>query len=188
MTTRRILLSAAFALGVAVLTVAPQLAAQDLAIRYATLLTITNGDITNGNVVVRGGKITAVGRNAAIPAGIPVIDGTGKFVMPGLIDAHSHAALEGGINESSESVTPEVVVQVNNQDQTIYRSLAGGVTAALLLSSAMLMKVDTPTRLFGYPVLAVVLFLVAAALGLAIALSALLRDRRARPNEQQGPH
>jgi imidazolonepropionase-like amidohydrolase len=108
-------------------------AAQDLAIRNATVITIANGDITNANVVIRGGKITAVGRNAAIPQGIRVIDGTGKFVMPGIIDAHSHAALEGGINEGSESVTPEVVVQVRNDDPTIYRALAGGVTAALLL-------------------------------------------------------
>jgi imidazolonepropionase-like amidohydrolase len=110
-----------------------QLHAQDLAIRNATVITITNGDLQNANVVVRGGKITAVGPNAAIPPGIRVIDGTGKFVMPGIIDAHSHAALEGGINEGSESVTPEVIVQVRNDDPTIYRALAGGVTAALLL-------------------------------------------------------
>ena len=109
------------------------LAGQDVAIRNATIITITNGDIANGNVVVRGGKITAVGANAAIPAGIRVIDGTGKFVMPGIIDAHSHAALENGINEGSESVTPEVQVQVKNDDAVIYRALAGGVTAANLL-------------------------------------------------------
>src|SRR5690606_28799139 len=106
---------------------------QDVAIRNATLLTITNGDIANGTIVVRNGKITAIGPNVSIPAGIRVIDGTRKYVMPGLIDAHSHAALEGGINEGSESVTPEVVVQVRNDDPTIYRALAGGVTAALLL-------------------------------------------------------
>jgi imidazolonepropionase-like amidohydrolase len=109
------------------------LAAQDVAIRNATIITITNGDIANGTVVVRNGKITAVGANVAVPAGIRVIDGTGKYVMPGLIDAHSHAALEGGINEGAESVTPEVIVQVRNDDVSIYRALAGGVTAALLL-------------------------------------------------------
>ena len=109
------------------------LAAQDIAIRNATIITIANGDITDANIVVRNGKITAVGRNAAIPAGIRVIDGTGKFVMPGIIDAHSHAALENGINEGSESVTPEVQVQLKNDDPVIYRALAGGVTAANLL-------------------------------------------------------
>ena len=122
------------ALLVAALIAAPSaLAAQDIAIRNATLITITNGDIANGNIVVRGGKITAVGANATIPAGIRVIDGTGKFVMPGIIDAHSHAALENGINEGSESVTPEVQVQLKNDDPVIYRALAGGVTAANLL-------------------------------------------------------
>ena len=110
-----------------------RLGAQDVAIRNATIITIANGDIPNGTIVVRGGKITAVGANVAIPAGIRVIDGTGKFVMPGIIDAHSHAALEGGINEGSESVTPEVRVQVKNDDAVIYRALAGGVTAALQL-------------------------------------------------------
>jgi imidazolonepropionase-like amidohydrolase len=107
--------------------------AQDIAIRNATILTITNGDIENGTILVRNGKISAVGRNVSIPAGVRVIDGTGKFVMPGIIDAHSHAALENGINENSESVTPEVQVQLRNDDPVIYRALAGGVTAANLL-------------------------------------------------------
>jgi imidazolonepropionase-like amidohydrolase len=109
------------------------LAAQDVAIRNATIITINAGDIENGTIVVRNGKITAVGRNVTIPAGVRTIDGTGKFVMPGIIDAHSHAALEGGINEGSESVTPEVIVQLRNDDPVIQRALAGGVTAALLL-------------------------------------------------------
>ena len=109
------------------------LAAQDIAIRNATLITITGGDIENGTIVVRNGKISAVGRNVNIPAGVRTIDGTGKFVMPGIIDAHSHAALENGINEGSESVTPEVQVQLKNDDPVIYRALAGGVTAANLL-------------------------------------------------------
>jgi imidazolonepropionase-like amidohydrolase len=110
------------------------LTAQDLAIKNATIITITRGDISNGTIVVRNGKITAVGgADVAIPAGVKTIDGTGKFVMPGIIDAHSHAALENGINEGSESVTPEVQVQLRNDDPVIYRALAGGVTAALLL-------------------------------------------------------
>lgn len=77
---------------------------------------------------------------------------------------------------------------MENMQKIANRIAAAVVTAALLISSAMLMRVDTPARLFGYPALAVVLFLVAAALGLAIALSALLRDRKAKPNEQHGPH
>jgi imidazolonepropionase-like amidohydrolase len=107
--------------------------AQDVAIRNATILTIANGTIQGGTVVVRGGRITAVGRDVAIPQGVRVIDGTGMYVMPGIIDAHSHMAIEGGINEGTESVTPEVVVPVRNDDPTVYRALAGGVTSALLL-------------------------------------------------------
>jgi imidazolonepropionase-like amidohydrolase len=118
----------------AALVIAPgAVHAQDIAIRNATIITIANGDIENGTIVVRNGKISAVGRNVTVPAGIRVIDGTGKFVMPGIIDAHSHAALENGINEGSESVTPEVQVQLKNDDPVIYRALAGGVTAANLL-------------------------------------------------------
>ena len=120
--------------GVGVLFALPvALAAQDVAIKNATIITIARGDIANGTVLVRNGKITAVGTNVTIPAGVRTIDGTGKFVMPGIIDAHSHAALENGINEGSESVTPEVQVQLKNDDPVIYRALAGGVTAALLL-------------------------------------------------------
>src|SRR6185503_3897144 len=127
--TRAALATALFSLAIGT----PPLAAQDVAIRNATIITITNGDIQNGTIVVRNGKISAVGQNVSIPVGIRVIDGTGKFVMPGIIDAHSQAALENGINEGSESVTPEVQVQLKNDDPVIYRALAGGVTAANLL-------------------------------------------------------
>ena len=127
--TRAALATALFSLAIGT----PPLAAQDVAIRNATIITITNGDIQNGTIVVRNGKISAVGQNVSIPVGIRVIDGTGTFVMPGIIDAHSHAALENGINEGAESVTPEVQVQLKNDDPVIYRALAGGVTAANLL-------------------------------------------------------
>ena len=67
------------------------------------------------------------------------------------------------------------------------RVSAGLVTAALIVASAMMMRVDTDTRLLGYPAIALVLFLIAAGLGIAIVLSALLRDRKARPHEEHGP-
>ncbi len=124
--------AASITLACVALGVAP-LAAQDLAIRNATVITIANGDINNGTVLVRNGKIAAVGANVNIPPGVRVIDGTGKFVTPGIIDPHSHAALENGINEGSESVTPEVQVQLKSDNPVIYRALAGGVTSALLL-------------------------------------------------------
>lgn len=108
-------------------------AAQDIAITNATVMTVTGGTIENGTVVVQDGKITAVGQNVTIPEGVEVIDAGGQYLLPGLIDAHSHMAMEGGINEGSESVTPEVKVTVRSDDLTVYRALAGGVTSALLL-------------------------------------------------------
>ncbi len=109
------------------------ISAQDVAITNATILTITNGTIENGTVLVRDGKIAEVGQNVSVPDGFEVIDANGQYVMPGLIDAHSHMAMEGGINEGSESVTPEVKVTVRSDDMTVFRALAGGVTSALLL-------------------------------------------------------
>ncbi|HEU4992077.1 MAG TPA: AarF/UbiB family protein [Luteimonas sp.] len=67
------------------------------------------------------------------------------------------------------------------------RISAGLVTAALIVASAMMMRVETSHHLFGYPLIAMLLFLVAAGLGFAIVLSALLRDRKARPREERGP-
>ncbi|MEO6366284.1 MAG: AarF/UbiB family protein [Luteimonas sp.] len=66
------------------------------------------------------------------------------------------------------------------------RITAGVITAALILASAMMMDVDTSNRLYGYPAIALVLFLVAAALGIALVLSALLSDRKAKPHEERG--
>ena len=121
------------AIGACVLMLAQSASAQDIAIRNATILTVTKGTIENGTVLVRNGKVAAVGKDVQIPQGVRVIDGTGKFVMPGIIDAHSHTSTDGGLNEGSESVTPEVVVQVRHDSPNIYRQLAGGVTTVNVL-------------------------------------------------------
>ncbi|MCI0651911.1 MAG: amidohydrolase family protein [Planctomycetes bacterium] len=91
--------------------------------------------IANGDMIVEGGKIAAVGRDLAPPAGAHVIDGTGLHVTPGIIDVHSHTAIAGGVNESSQSVTSEVRIGdvVRPDDVGLYRELAGGLTTALLL-------------------------------------------------------
>jgi imidazolonepropionase-like amidohydrolase len=105
-------------------------AAQDLAVRGATILTISDGVIADGTVVIRGGRITAVGPRASvrIPSGVRVIDGTGLYVMPGIVDAHSHMAMDGGRNERTDPVTPEVQVRIRHDTTDIYPALAGGVT------------------------------------------------------------
>jgi len=109
-------------------------AGQVIAITNATIMTASHGTIQRGTVLVRDGKIAAVGENVAVPAGARVIDGTGRYVIPGIVDAHSHSAVEA-INEGTQSVTAEVrMSDVLREDGiTIYRQLAGGVTSALVL-------------------------------------------------------
>lgn len=66
-----------------------------IAIKGGKILTITQGVIEDGVILVENGKITAIGKDVAVPEGAKVIDATGKTVMPGLIDAHSHISLFG---------------------------------------------------------------------------------------------
>ena len=76
---------------------------------------------------------------------------------------------------------------MENMQKIANRITTGLIVAALIIAAAMIMRIETAYRLFGYPALALVLFVVAAALGISIVVSALLRDRRARPREESGP-
>jgi imidazolonepropionase-like amidohydrolase len=104
-------------------------------IRNATVLTVSNGTKEKTDVLVRNGKIAEIGPGIKTPEGVAVVDAEGLFVMPGIIDTHCHFAIEGGVNEFSLSVVPEVRVRdvINSDDVEIYRALAGGVTTARLL-------------------------------------------------------
>jgi imidazolonepropionase-like amidohydrolase len=108
---------------------------QTIVIRNATVLTITNGVIENGSVLIRGSKIAAVGRDLQAPAGAQIIDAAGKYVMPGIIDTHSHTAVEGSVNEISLPNTGMVRISdvIDAHDISAYRQLAGGTTMALVL-------------------------------------------------------
>ena len=103
--------------------------AQDIALKGGTILTITNGTIENGTIVIQKGKIAALGKDIDIPAGIRVIDVTGKFIMPGIIDSHSHIALTD-INEATDPVTPQIWMwdALDPGSDSIQKTLAGGVT------------------------------------------------------------
>jgi imidazolonepropionase-like amidohydrolase len=105
-----------------------------VAITNATIMTASRGTIEKGTVLIRNGKIAAVGANVSVPAGAQVIDGTGRYVIPGIIDAHSHSASEG-INEGSRSITAQVrQADVLREDAIgLWRSLAGGVTTLNIL-------------------------------------------------------
>lgn len=109
-------------------------AARLVAITNATVLTASRGTLEKATILIREGKIAAVGPDVRVPAGAEVIDGTGRFVMPGIIDAHSHSMSEG-INEGSLSSTAMVRIEdVLRQDApSIYRMLAGGVTTINIL-------------------------------------------------------
>jgi imidazolonepropionase-like amidohydrolase len=104
-------------------------------IRNATILTISHGTLQNADLLIRNGKIAGVGPNLKAGANARVIDATGKFVMPGIIDAHSHSMMDGSVNECTLSVTSMVRTQdvLNPTDPDLYRELAGGVTSLLLL-------------------------------------------------------
>jgi imidazolonepropionase-like amidohydrolase len=104
-------------------------------IKGATILTVTRGTIAKGSILVKDGKIKAVGTGLAAPQGVTVIDAAGMVAMPGIIDTHSHIAIDGGVNEGTLSVVPEVRVKdvVTGDEIAIYRALAGGTTTARLL-------------------------------------------------------
>ncbi len=105
-------------------------------IRNATVWTLAHDKpLPNTDVLVVDGKIAAVGKNLTPPSNARIIDGTGKHLTPGLMDCHSHTAISGGVNEGTNVCTAEVRIQdvLNPDDVNIYRQLAGGLTAALVL-------------------------------------------------------
>jgi len=111
-----------------------QVSTGDVLIKNATVITITDGTLENTDVLVEDGKITRIGNSLRTPNGVMEVDATGKYVMPGIIDAHSHIA-GTSINEGTSQVTAEVQMAdvVDPLDISIYRALAGGVTSIHLL-------------------------------------------------------
>src|ERR1051326_9429503 len=103
-------------------------------IKNATVLTVTKGKLESTDLLLQNGKIAQIGKNLTAPAGAQVIDATGKYVMPGIIDPHSHSMADA-INEGSLSVTSMVRIHdvLNPTDVNIYRQLAGGVTSITVL-------------------------------------------------------
>ncbi|HEY8562674.1 MAG TPA: amidohydrolase [Pyrinomonadaceae bacterium] len=106
----------------------------EVLIRNATVLTAAKGTLENADILIQNGKIAKLGKSLKASANAQIIDASGKFVSPGIIDCHSHSMLDA-INEFSYSVTSMTNVRdvLNPRDITIYRALAGGVTAGNLL-------------------------------------------------------
>jgi len=104
-------------------------------IQNATILTVSHGTIERGSILIKDGKIAEVGAGVKAPKDAQVIDANGQFVIPGIIDCHSHIAVDGSVNEGSVSVSSMVNIAdvLNPEDVDIYRDLAGGVTVANVL-------------------------------------------------------
>src|SRR5437763_1579101 len=107
----------------------------EVVIKNAIVMTVTHGNLKNASVYVKDGKIAAVGETVNAPASATVIDAGGKYLTPGIIDSHSHLALDDDVNEATSPVTPQMTMidAFDYQDKAIYRALAGGVTTSLLL-------------------------------------------------------
>ena len=107
-------------------------------IRNATIMTATGQEIANGSLLMKDGKIVAIGKSVDAPADAAVVDGTGKYVTPGLIDDHSHLGVyaapgtdaESDGNEATNPVTAEVWAEHSfwPQDPQIPLAIAGGIT------------------------------------------------------------
>lgn len=109
---------------------------ETLIVRGATVWTATDaGIVEDADLVVRDGRIVAVGPGLDTPRDAIEIDGAGMHVTPGLIDAHSHAAIIGGVNEATEISTAQVRIEdvIDAESINIYRQLAGGITTINLL-------------------------------------------------------
>ena len=118
-------------------------------IRNATVMTAAGPTITNGSVLLRDGKVAEVGANVAAPPDAVVVDGTGKYVTPGLIDTHSHLGVYAAPgtrgnddgNEATNPVTAHVWSEhsVWPQDPQFPRNLAGGVTTLQVLPGSAIL-------------------------------------------------
>jgi imidazolonepropionase-like amidohydrolase len=112
-------------------------------IRNATVMTAAGPTLTNASVLLRDGKIVGVGASLAAPADAVIVDGTGKYVTPGIIDTHSHLGVYSAPgtsgnddgNEATNPVTAYVWAEhsVWPQDPQFPRNLAGGVTTLQVL-------------------------------------------------------
>jgi imidazolonepropionase-like amidohydrolase len=109
---------------------------QHVLVRGATIWTMgPEGVLHDADLLVTRGRVARVGQNVQAPAGAVIIDGSGRHVTPGLIDAHLHSGIAGGVNETGSAIVPEVrvgdVLTVDNI--WMYRQLAGGLTTAHLM-------------------------------------------------------
>jgi hypothetical protein len=114
--------------------VASPLAAQDrIAIKGGRILPVSGPPIDNGVIVINKGKIEAVGRDVAIPAGAKVIDATGKVIVPGFVEAHSNRGMDQA-NETNPNVPFLSVVDAIDPIQEYFEECRRqGITTVAIL-------------------------------------------------------
>jgi imidazolonepropionase-like amidohydrolase len=111
-----------------------------LVIKGGRIHTITNGIIDRGSILIQDGKIAAIGTDVPVPAGAAVLDAGGRWVQPGIIEAHSHLGIsEQGLgsegNDTNEAVEPctphaRAIDAINPRDTGLTDALEAGITAA----------------------------------------------------------
>lgn len=121
----------------------PHASGRTILIRNATLHTITHGTLEHASLLLKDGKIAAIGTDLQAPEGAELVDGTGKHVLPGLIDPHSHTGdyswpdvpANSDGNEMTDPINPQVRSEdaINPDDLGFPLALAGGVTTVQVL-------------------------------------------------------
>jgi len=119
-------------LGVCRLCIAEAVEPIQYAIKAGKILTVTNGTINHGIILIEDGVIKTVGKatNVGIPKEYKVIDASGKWVMPGMVEIHSHMAGEGGLNDMVVPTNPglQIADVIDPEDRSIPEAVASGVT------------------------------------------------------------
>ena len=103
-------------------------------IRGGTINTATGAPITNGSILIRAGKIVAVGTNVTAPPGVRIVDAAGKVVIPGMIDNHSHiGARSTDLNDSPMLIGPQhrFIDALDWNDPDFQDAVEGGVTTVV---------------------------------------------------------
>ena len=113
-----------------------------VAIVNAYIVPVAGDPIEGGTVLIEAGTITAVGRDIAIPADIDVIDATGKWVLPGFVEAHGHVGIDEEANgpagdDTNEMTAPNTAAvraidAINIDDEGFRDALAGGITSVVV--------------------------------------------------------
>jgi imidazolonepropionase-like amidohydrolase len=125
-------------------------------IRNATILTAAGPELSRGSILLQDGKIAAVGGNVTAPPDAIVVDGSGKYVTPGIIDAHSHLGVyaapgtesQSDGNEATDPNTAQVWAEHSfwPQDPQIPLAVAGGITVIQALPGSHRSSHEIPRR------------------------------------------